>query len=185
MVVAKVVAGHRDSRLRVSPRRGGRGRCRRRDRHAHVVESRRGLRSLEREDDRCACRNILRHEFLLCADLEIARSKFRKVTVEDRGVQQHVGLPWLRNIERERDIGGPVEDADVLAEEAEVGGIARRRRRAAFGMDGIRPARPQPTFGQPRIPRVLTLRHAAEVAEVTVDDAQGPRRVRREGRRID
>ena len=185
MVVAEVVTGHRDPRLRVSPRRGGRGRRCRRDRHGDIVQSRRGLRSLEREEDRGACRNILRDEFLLRADLEIARSKFRKVAVENRRVQEHVGVPRFGDVERERDVRRLVKNADVLAEEAEVGGIARRRCRAAFGMDGIRPARPQPTFGQPRIPRVLTLRQAAEVAEVAVDDAQRPRRVSREGRRID
>ena len=59
------------------------------------------------------------HEFLFRPDLEIAGGEFQEVPVEDRGVQRHIRLPRLRDIERERDIGSLVENANILAEETE------------------------------------------------------------------
>ena len=75
---------------------------------------------------------FLRHEFLFGPGRKIAGGELHEVPVEDRGVQDHVGLPRFGDIERERDIRSLVQDADVLAEETQRGGIAGRRGRASL-----------------------------------------------------
>ncbi len=171
-----IIGGNGDGRVGRGARFGRDGRVGTRltDRHGNVVESGCGLGGLEKNDDRRAGGHPFRHERLPGSVGEFAARELILPAVQNGRLQNCLAIEDVRDVKRQHDVGRFFQGADLLAQAAQLGWIAGRRRRAILAVDGIGVARTSPTLREPGVPAIAALRQSGEVAKVAVDNFQAP-----------